>query len=613
MLPSHPSHLIAVTLSLLPTIILATNFNSTQTCKITPADASWPSSADWTALNTSISGALIKTLPAASSCYTGNPFNSTENCSSVQTNWVLASWQANTPEGIDYPIYANNSCLPTNATGYQAGKGCEVGGSPVYVVNATTEDQIATAMKWATERNIRIVIKGTGHDLSGRSSGANSLSIWTQNFLKREFNSSWRIPGSNSTADVLIAGSGNNLELIYNAAHEAGKSIVGGDAKTVGLGGYLQGGGHGPLSSQYGLGADQIHQATVITPSGEILTANAEQNPDLLWAIRGGGPGTYGVVTEYVLQAHPAVASISSVNLEAIPLGSENDTAAATAAWNALAILFQNLPDLMDTGLAGAMTAATGSVAKAFSGSESTPPGVYFSQAFYGYNISISEMTTLISPLIEKIKNVSNGSLSINYTITDVYPSYLDFFYANDPTEDQAGQISLLSTRLLGRAQLSDLPMETVAAYLQRALASQSGSGNEMIVGLQGGPGPAHVPENMRGSLNPVWRETYLHVITLGATLDDTLTPKETLANAAEWIEENREALWREWAPDMGAYINEANPFNTEWKHDFFGTSYDQLAEIKKKYDPTGSLYILSGVRSDEWDYDLDTGKLCRV
>ncbi|KAK6595922.1 isoamyl alcohol [Botrytis cinerea] len=480
MLSSHLSHITALALSL-PTLILAT-CNSTQTCKITPADASWPSSADWTAFNTSISGTLIKTLPPASSCYTGNPFNSTQNCSSVQTNWNLATWQAETPEGIDYPIYANNSCLPTDATGYQDGKGCDIGGSPIYVVNATTEDHVSTAMKWATERNIRVVIKG-----------------------------------SNSTADVLIAGSGNNLKLVYTAADEAGKTIVGGDAKN----------------------------------------------------------------------SHPAVSFVSVVKLEVTPLGSENDTTTASAAWNALAILFQNFPDLMDNGLAGQLTAATGYLAQAFSGSESTPPGVYFSQVFYGYNTSTSEMATLISPLIEKMGDISNGSLSINYTVTAVYDSYLDFFYGNNPGEEAAGQVSFLSTHLLGRT--------------------------EMIVGLQGGPGPARVPENMRGSLNPVWRETYLHVITLGATVDTTLTAKKSLAQAAEWMQQNKEELWREWAPDMGAYINEGNPYNTEWKHDFFGISYDRLAEIKKKYDPTGSLYILAGVGSDEWDYDLDTGKLCRV
>ncbi|KAF7919322.1 uncharacterized protein EAE97_011654 [Botrytis byssoidea] len=333
-----------------------------------------------TALNTSISGTLIKTLPPASSCYTGNPFDSTQNCSSVQNNWALASSQANTPEGIDYPIYANNSWLPTDVPRYQAGKDCEIGGPPIYVVNATTEDQIATAMEWATE-------------------------------------------------------------------------------------------------------------SSVDSTSGEILTANADQNPDLLWATRGGGPGTCGVVTEFVLQAYPAISSFVAVNLEVIPLGSENDTTTTTvfivvyyclhctaiAAWNALAILFQSIPDLMDTGIAGAMTAATGCSARALSGLRSAPPGVYFSQAFYGYKISTPEMATVIFPLIEKMKDISDGSLSLNYTVTDVYPTYLDIFYAGDPGEDPAGQVPLLSTHLLGRAQLSDVSMEKVAAYLQRALASQGG------------------------------------------------------------------------------------------------------------------------------------------
>ncbi|KAJ8059942.1 hypothetical protein OCU04_011561 [Sclerotinia nivalis] len=612
MFSPYLSHILPLALSLLPTITIATNSTISQTCKITPQDASWPSEADWTALNTSISGTLIKTLPPASSCYPGNPFNSAQNCSSVQENWLLASWQAVTPEGVDSPIYANNSCLPTNVTGYQAGKGCSVGGSPIYVVNATSEEQIATAMAWATERNIRIVIKGTGHDLNGRSSGANSLSIWTHNFLKTEFNVSWQVPGSNSTAAVLIAGSGNNLESVYNYGNEVGITIVGGDAKTVGLGGYLQGGGHGPLSSQYGLGADQIYQVTVITPSGQILTANAVENPDLLWAIRGGGPGTFGVVTEYVLQAHPAISSIASVNLVMNPIGTNDTNLTAAAAWTAAAILFQNLPDLMDAGLAGAVVAGTSVVAREFSGASSTL-GIYISTGFWGYNKTMTEMSTLVQPVIAKMQAVSNGTLSFNYTETATYSSYLDFFYANDPDEDPAGQISLLSTRLLGRAQLTDLPTEIVAAYLQRALASQSGTGSEMIVGLQGGSGPANVPESMRGALNPVWRDAYLHVITLGASINSTIAPKAALAEAADWMEENTEKLWREWAPDMGAYINEANPFDSEWKHDFFGTSYNRLLEIKQKYDPTGSLYVLSAVGSDEWDYDLDTGKLCPV
>jgi len=84
-----------------------------------------------------------------------------------------------------------------------------------------------------------------------------------------------------------------------------------------------------------------------------------------------------------------------------------------------------------------------------------------------------------------------------------------------------------------------------------------------MIIGLQGGPGPAKVPEEMRGALNPVWRETYIHAIALTAAINATGVPKEALADAAAWLEVNTEAVWRECAPDTGAYINEVNPFDS--------------------------------------------------
>lgn len=137
-------------------------------CKSSPNDSSWPSANEWRALNQSIQGTLIKTTPAASSCYPGNPFGSKENCTDVKSHWNYASYHSTWPESIDYPMYANNSCLPQGATGYTKDRGCEIGGLPQYIVNATTERQIATALKWASHKNIRVVVKGTGHDLNGR-------------------------------------------------------------------------------------------------------------------------------------------------------------------------------------------------------------------------------------------------------------------------------------------------------------------------------------------------------------------------------------------------------------------------------------------------------------
>ncbi|KAK1705294.1 hypothetical protein BDP67DRAFT_416630, partial [Colletotrichum lupini] len=65
-------------------------------------------------------------------------------------------------------------------------------------------------------------------------------------------------------------------------------------------------------------------------------------------------------------------------------------------------------------------------------------------------------------------------------------------------------------------------------------------------------------------------------------------------------------------APGASAYVNEANPFNSNFQEDFYGGNYDRLLEIKDKYGPTASLYVRSGVGSHKWDYNLTAGKLCR-
>lgn len=153
---------------LLCSILLSTAASASTKCKSTPNDPTWPSNEEWKSLNQTIRGALIKTAPAPSSCYEGNPFNSSTNCSDVTKYWTYAAYHSAWPESVDYSIFTNNSCLPPGADGYTKGRGCSIGALPQYIVNATNEQQIATALRWATERNIRVVVKGTGHDLSGR-------------------------------------------------------------------------------------------------------------------------------------------------------------------------------------------------------------------------------------------------------------------------------------------------------------------------------------------------------------------------------------------------------------------------------------------------------------
>lgn len=180
--------------------------------------------------------------------------------------------------------------------------------------------------------------------------------------------------------------------------------------------------------------------------------------------------------------------------------------------------------------------------------------------------------------------------------------------------ESALGGSGLQSSRLLGRTELTDTAPSEIRSYLQRLAQPQVAKSSLFIIGLQGGPGPRQVPVERRGAMNPTWRDAYVHLISSGADVDlETNTPGRALRKAADWAEVNQEQVYREWAPEKGSYMNEANPYTTEWQHDFYGESYDRLAQIKKRYDPTESLYVLAGVGTEAWDYDMDTGYLCKT
>ncbi|KAJ6107183.1 FAD-binding type 2 [Penicillium sp. IBT 18751x] len=577
-------------------------------CKISPNDLTWPSVDEWHALNQTLQGALIKTAPAASSCYPGNPYHSSENCTDVKNHWTYASYHAAWPESIDYPLYTNNSCLPPGATGYTKDRGCSVGGLPQYIVNATTEKQIAIAMKWASQRNIRITVKGTGHDLNGRSTGAFSLSIWTHNFKHTEHRPTWKLPGSNETADVLVCGSGNNWGSADLAANNVNRAIVGGEDSTVGLGGLIQNGGHGWLSSHYGLASDQVYQVTVITTDGRRLVANAVQNQDLFWAVRGGGGGQFGVVTEFVLKTHPVPENMVTGGV-AFYAGDQSN-ASVTASWNALAHVVSLIPEIMDTGLTGSITALTKEKIKTLLGLSQSVPGAAASISLTGFNTTTAQMNVTINKLADQIRNSTHGNY-LNFTLT---APTTKSYYTHSGSTQQAGAVSLLTSRLLGRRELSDIAKDDLITFLQRILvAEDSAAGSMLLFGLQAGLGPANVPEHMRGSVLPAWREAYTHVMTYGPTINATSDPSEALKSGAEWYEAVKEPVWREWAPNTGAYMNEGNPFSTTWKRDFYGDNYEKLLEIKRKYDPSESLYTWGGLGSDMWNYDLRSGLLCRT
>lgn len=297
------------------------NIYSTKTSQV-PESGCWPSDTDWSALNQTLEGTLIRGVPPGSVCYSNQPNYNWEACVLVGTQWFNSSWHAEDPVSIDYPIWTNNSCNPvwpngTSITGdpNAGARGCSVGAYPAYVVNATTPKQIGEAFKWAKEKNIRVIIKNTGHSYPGRSVGYGSLSIWTHHlrgiaYIENFRPASCELESSMSAARVAAGSTGG--EVLAELAKYKTVAVTGANPD-VGVVGWLTGGGHGPLSQTYGMGADNLLEATIVTPDGQVLLANPCQNSDIFFAIRGGGGGAFGVVTEVVVKTFPTPKTTSHV------------------------------------------------------------------------------------------------------------------------------------------------------------------------------------------------------------------------------------------------------------------------------------------------------------
>ena len=137
--------------------------SSGQTCRASPGTSSWPSIAVWDAFNQTLGGKLLKPLPPAAACHLGQPTYNFAGCAKVMANYQNTSFYTEDPIGLMAPNWQNDSCLPPPKLP------CSGAGFPIYVVNATCAEDVVKGINFAKQHNIRLNVKGTGHDYLGRS------------------------------------------------------------------------------------------------------------------------------------------------------------------------------------------------------------------------------------------------------------------------------------------------------------------------------------------------------------------------------------------------------------------------------------------------------------
>ena len=187
-------------------------------------------------------------------------------------------------------------------------------------VAAESAADVAAAVNFARRSGIPPVIKGGGHSYFGNSNRAGSLLIWTHRMRGIELHDAFRGAGSPAGTEGVPAvslGAGCLWGEVYRkVAVEHGRYVQGGGCLTVGVAGFVQGGGFGSLSKQYGTGAANLIEAEIVTADGRVRTANRWRDPELFFALRGGGGGTFGVVTRLTLKTHPLPSTIGVAMFE---------------------------------------------------------------------------------------------------------------------------------------------------------------------------------------------------------------------------------------------------------------------------------------------------------
>ena len=173
----------------------------------------------------------------------------------------------------------------------------------VYAVAAKNAGDVAAAVDFAREHNLRLVVKGGGHSYLETSNAPDSLLIWTRDGRDR---AARRVCAAGLQRVAATGGIGRcrgDLAAYLRRGYDQVRAPCGGCAM-VGVARLVQSGEFGAFSKNYGTAAASLLEAEVVTADGAVRIANACSNPDLLWALKGGGGGSFGVITRLTLKTH---------------------------------------------------------------------------------------------------------------------------------------------------------------------------------------------------------------------------------------------------------------------------------------------------------------------
>ncbi|MGH7780268.1 MAG: FAD-dependent oxidoreductase [Candidatus Binataceae bacterium] len=586
-----------------------------------PSDAAWPSKSAWKGLNDAVGGNLI-------------PVNFPISVLKTDPDGAAAKQLA---KDLKNPYYIGDQPGLTQSLGWVD---AWVTKPSVYAVAARNAQDIAAAVNFARENNLRLVVKGGGHSYQGTSNAPDSLLIWTRHMNDIAMHPGFVPQGCEHTMasqPAVTLGAGTiDIQAYEAVTTTGGKYVQGGGCLTVGLAGLVQGGGFGSYSKHYGTAAASLLEAEIVTADGQIRIANACTNPDLFWALKGGGGGTFGVVSKMTLRTHDLPEFFGSASFKV--------KAASDDAFRRLIREFVSFYQAHlfndhwgeQAHFNSNNTLEISMVSQGLDGEQAKKVWQPFMDwvAHSSHEYSFEGRTTIVGiparhfwdvqwwkehwPEIAFPRNGNPLHAILDDALVHLIPNpVLDFDHRPGAAADQAwwkGNTGEAAAFWWAYESLW-LPASLLESDAQQRLADAlfaSSRYSDVALhfnkGLAGAP-PDAIAASKDTSTNPAVLTAFALVIVADAqqpAYPGIPGHEPSIAagrEAAKRIDQCVNQL-RALVPEGGAYVSESNYFEKGFQQSYWGSNYPRLAEIKKKYDPDGLFFVHNGVGSEQWSTD---------
>lgn len=549
--------------------------------RVRPGAAGWPSASEWAELKRLVGGRLIpgnRPSPPPAPNLLSNPFYVGDQVGLTQSSGWLGAWRS----------------APS-----------------VYAVHAATAADVAAAVRFAAKHNLRLVVKGGGHSYLGGSNAPDSLLVWTRAMDGVELHDAF-VPQGSSAAPVpaVSVGAGCIWGRVYRAVCvEGGRYVQGGGCTTVGVAGLVQGGGFGSFSKGFGIAAASLLEAEIVTADGKVRVVNAARDPDLFWALKGGGGGTFGIVTRMTLKTHDLPATLGGMGLTVEAASDEaferllaaflefSRDALVNPHWGEQAHAGPDRRLELDMSFQGLTADQAGLVWKPFVERVKSNPAEWKVVEPFGARAAPAQhlwdgefLSTVIPHSIRR--NDSAGARRGDYWWAGDGEQVGAFWTGYASAWLPASLLSGQGVKRLARAWFEASRHQSVSFHFNKGLAGAS---------------PETIAASRETAMNPEVLDAFALAI-IGAAepaaysgWSEPDTRKGEVAAAA--VSAAERAL-RQAAPGAGSYMSECDYFLKDWKRASWGHHWPRLEAIKQRYDPDGLFVVHHGVGSDNWSAD---------